>query len=190
MKKSTTRATIIMICLIVLLVAFYAYLSNRRREEKAEAIMTPIQEALSRDLQNDYPATPKEVVKYYNQLLMCFYNEECTEEEIVDLGEKARVLYDAELLEENQPDTYFVRLRGDIQDYRENKRKITSSAVAASTSVIYDTLEGHSFARILCGYNIKENTTNYPLKQVYLLRRDEDKHWKIYGWEDAAMIQE
>lgn len=190
MKKSTTRITIAMICLIVLLVALYAYLSNRRKEERTETVMTPVQEAMSRDLQNDYPATPKEVVKYYNQLLMCFYNEECTEDEITELGEKARELYDAELLEENQPETYMVRLRDDIQDYKENKRRITSSAVAASTSVVYDTLDGHSFARILCGYNIKEDKENYPLKQVYLLRRDEDKRWKIYGWEDAAMIQE
>lgn len=190
MKKSTTGLTIIMICVIVLVVGAYAYLSNQRKVEKAEANMTLVQEALSRDLQNDYPATPKEVVKYYNQLLICFYNEECTEEEITDLGNKARILYDEELLAENEPETYMVRLRGDIQDYKDNNRRITSAAVAASTSVVYDTLDGDSFARILCGYNIKEDTTNYPLKQVYLLRRDEEKHWKIYGWEDAAMIRE
>lgn len=190
MKKSTTGLTIIMICIIVLVVGVYAYLSNQEKEEKAEANMTVVQETLSRDLQNDYPATPKEVVKYYNQLLTCFYNEECTEEEITELGYKARELYDEELLAENEPDTYMIRLRGDIQDYKDNKRRITSSAVAASTSVIYDTLDGDSFARILCGYNIKEDTTSYPLKQVYLLRQDENKRWKIYGWEDAAMIQE
>lgn len=190
MKKSTTKVTIIMICLIVLVVVFYAYLSNKEKAEKAEAVMTPVQEALNRDLLNDYPATPKEVVKYYNQLLVCFYNEECTDEEITDLGQRARDLYDEELLEVNQQDTYMTRLRGDIQDYKDNKRRITSSAVAASTSVVYDTLDGHSFARILCGYNINENGQNNSLKQVYLLRRDEDKRWKIYGWEDSSMIRE
>lgn len=190
MKKTTTRVTVIMICLIVLLVALYAYLANKQKKEKSEAVMTPIQEALSRDLINDFPATPKEVVKYYNQLLVCFYNEECTEEEIEELGQKARELYDAELLEENQPATYMMRLREDIEDYKENKRRITNSSVAASTSVVYDTLDGYSFARILCAYTIKEETTSFPLKQVYLLRRDEDKRWKIYGWEDASKIQE
>lgn len=190
MKKTTTRVTVIMICLIVLLVALYAYLANKQKKEKSEAVMTPIQEALSRDLINDFPATPKEVVKYYNQLLVCFYNEECTEEEIEELGQKARELYDAELLEENQPATYMMRLREDIEDYKENKRRITNSSVAASTSVVYDTLDGYSFARILCAYTIKEETTSFPLKQVYLLRRDEDKRWKIYGWEDASKIRE
>lgn len=190
MKKTTTRVTLIMMCLLVLLVTLYAYLANKRKVEKAEAVMTPIQEALSRDLKNDFPATPKEVVKYYNQLLVCFYNEECTEEEIAKLGQKARELYDAELLEENQPEIYMIRLRNDIEDYKENKRRITNSSVAASTSVVYDTLDGYSFARILCAYNIKEDSNNIPLKQVYLLRRDEDKRWKIYGWEDASKIKE
>lgn len=190
MKKSTTRVTIVFICLIVLLVGYYAYLSNKDRVAKEGATMTVVQETLSRDLYNDYPATPKEVIKYYNQILRCFYNEECTDEEIDQLGHKARELYDSELLEENEPEAYMTRLREDIQEYRDNDRRITNFSVAASTNVVFFEEDGFSFARILCGYDIMEDKKSYSLKQVYLLRRDENRHWKIYGWEDAANLKE
>ncbi len=190
MKKATPKVVLTFICLIVLLVGYYAYLANREKEAKEEATITVVQETLIRDLQNDYPATPKEVIKYYNEVLRCFYNEEATDEEIEALGQKARELYDSELLEANELGTYMVRLRSDIQDYKENKRRIASAVVASSTNVDYFEADGFSFARIMCVYNIMEGEVSNPTKQVYLLRRDEENHWKIYGWEDAANLQE
>ncbi len=189
MKKSTTKTTIIVICLIFGLVAYYSYLTNRARAGREEAKMSTVESVLSRDLVNDYPSTPKEVLKYYNEIMKCFYNEDCTEEEIEELGYKARELYDAELLEENEPEAYMIRLKADIQDYQDNKRRIASSSVAASTSVVYDTVDGYSFARILCGYSVMEGSTNHSVKAMYLLRRDEEKKWKIYGWQSQENLQ-
>lgn len=190
MKKATPKLIITFICLITALVGCYAYLSNKDKEAKEEATMTVVQETLSRDMQNDYPATPKEVIKYYNEILKCFYNENCTEGEIEDLGQRARELYDAELLEANEVGTYMLRLQADIQDYKDNNRRIASVAVAASTNVDYFEEDGFSFARIMCAYNIMEGEVNHPTRQVYLLRKDDENHWKIYGWEDAVNLQE
>lgn len=190
MKKSTTRVTIILICLIVAVVGYYAYLSNKAKKARADAEMTIVQETLSRDLENDYPATPKEVLKFYNNILNCFYNEDCTDEEIDQLGQKARELYDEELLAQNELGPYMIRLRQDIQEYKDKGRRITNFSVAASTSVKTFEADNRSFARILCGYDVIENKQNFSLKQVYLLRRDEEKRWKIYGWDDAAKLMD
>jgi len=73
----------------VLVVGYYAYLSGTHRTEQQEAVMSEIDTALSRNLENNYPSTPKEVVKYYNDLMKCFYNEDCTEEELQELGKKS-----------------------------------------------------------------------------------------------------
>lgn len=189
MKKSTTRWIVIFICMLIAAVGYYAYLSNRTRTEKEEAAMTVVESTLSRDLSMDYPATPKEVIKYYNQILRCFYNENCTEEEIEQLGDKARQLYDEELIAQNSEDDYISRLKLDIQGYKDKKRTLSSASVAASTSVVYDTIDGYSFARILCGYSIKDKENSYPVKQVYLLRKDDAQKWKIYGWEDASKLE-
>ena len=65
MKKtntSVTKITVLFIFLLVLVVGYYAYLSGTHRTEQQEAVMSEVDTALSRDLDNDYPATPKEVL--------------------------------------------------------------------------------------------------------------------------------
>ena len=72
MKKnntSMTKITVFLIFLIVLVVGYYSYLSGKSRTEQQEAIMSEVDTALSRDLTNNYPATPKEVIRYYNDLM-------------------------------------------------------------------------------------------------------------------------
>lgn len=189
MKKATPKLVITFICLIVLLVGYYAYLANKDREEKEEAKMTPVQEVLSRDLQYDYPPTVKEVIKYYNEIVKCFYNEECTEGDINELGQKARELYDEELLEANEVGPYLIRLQGEVKEHKEKERHISVVVLSASTNVDYFEEDGYSFARIMCGYNVTEGDKSNPTKQIYLLRKDENNRWKIYGWDDAANLQ-
>ena len=191
MKKtntSVTKITVLFIFLLVLVVGYYAYLSGTHRTEQQEAVMSEVDTALSRDLDNDYPATPKEVIKYYNDLMKCFYNEECTAEELQDLGRKSLQLFVEELQENNDEDTYLIRLQGEVQNYKDNKRKITSVSLAPSTNVDYYSVDGYSFARISCGYTMTENGKKTSTVMVYLLRRDDSRRWKIYGWETADQL--
>ncbi|MCM1113474.1 MAG: hypothetical protein NC399_09495 [Muribaculum sp.] len=190
MKKATTRTTIIIIVLILAVVGYYAYLSNKSRADREDNTESLIRSTLARDLSRDYPATPKEVVKYYNELLRCFYNEEGTQEEIEALGIRARELYDEDLLEVNELGSYLIRLQEDVKDYRENERRITGFNVASSTNVEHFEQDGYSFARIMCGYNITQAGKTYTTNQVYLLRRDENKKWKIFGWEDVENLED
>lgn len=190
MKNKATKFTIIAIVLVVLIVGYYAYLSGKQQDSKEEAAFSMVEITLSKSLELDYPPTPKEVIKYYNEILKCFYNEECTEEEIEALGNKARELYDAELLANNEQEIYLMNLKADIQDYKDNNRRITSAAVASSASVVTFEEDGYEFARIMCGYNIMEGDKNHPSNQVYLLRRDENKLWKIYGWEPQEVYNQ
>lgn len=193
MKKnntSMTKITIFLIFLIVLVVGYYSYLSGKNRTEQQEAVMSEVDTALARDLNNNYPATPKEVIKYYNDLIRCFYNEDCTNEELQELGRKSLQLFDEELQENNEEDTYLIRLQGEVKNYKDNKRKITSVSLANSTNVDYYTADGYSFARISCGYGMTENGKKTSTMLVYLLRRDENRKWKIYGWETADKLND
>lgn len=189
MKKTTTRTTVIVVLLVLAVVGYYAYISNRNRESGKEPEMTLVQATLSRDLSKDYPPTPKEVIKYYNQILKCLYNEESTDEEIEALGLKARELYDAELLSVNELESYQMRLKAEVYDYRDNQRRITGANVASSTSVDFFEEDNFEFAKIMCGYNFLQGNKNYSSGQMYLLRKDENKQWKIYGWEDVENLK-
>lgn len=187
-KPRATRITIIIFILVLALVGYYAYLSNKSKAERATESMTAIETALSRDLSKDYPPTPKEVMKYYNEILKCFYNEDCTDEDVEALGIKARGLYDEELLAANELGTYLIKLKDDVDKYQEDGRRMTNTAVSSSTNVDYYSRDGYSFARLLCTYNINENGKNETMTVVYLLRKDSEKHWKVYGWDFAQNV--
>lgn len=188
MKKSTARVTILFVIILVGVVGYYAYLSSRSRSLTEEAAMTAVEKVLSRDMQYDYPSTPKELLKYYNEIQKCFYNENCTDDEIEELGNRARELYDEDLLANNEIGIYLMQLKAEIKEYKDNKRTITGTAVAASTNVDFFEEDGFEFARIYCGYNVVDGAGTKQIRQVFLLRRDENRRWKIYGWDAADNI--
>lgn len=188
MKKSTVWVTIILILIVVGLVGTYAFLVSVMKDEAADAVMTPVQAALNRDLSKDYPSTVKEVVKYYTEIEKCLFNEECTEEELEQLGMQARGLYDEELLSNNEAGSYLVRLKDEIKTFQGKGRRYAAISVAGSTSVDTFSQDGYEFARIHCGYTVTEKGQNYTEGRVYLLRRDEQRRWKIYGWDAAQNV--
>ena len=181
--KFTTQTAIIVMVLIVAVVGYYCCLVNRSNRSAQENTPTTVENVLLRDLENNYPPTPKEVIRYYNDIVKCFYNEGCSQEELQELARKARGLYDQELLDHNEWDTYIFNLEAEIQDFKNNNRKISNISLAASTDVDEFTQDGFRFAKIRCGYNILQGRKSSSTVQVYLLRRDGDGHWKIYGWE-------
>lgn len=187
-EKKTTGVIIVVAVLIVTMVAYYCYLVNRDRETIAEQNLTTVQKVLARDLEKDYPPSPKEVIKYYNEVMKCFYNEDCSVEEIEALATQARLLYDDELVDNNPWDTYFAGLTLEIVQYKEQNRRIASASVASSTDVDYFSQDGYEFARIRCGYSFTQGKTSDSTVEVYLLRQDEKKHWKIYGWDLAENV--
>lgn len=182
-KPPVTQVTLIIAVMIVAIVGYYCYLVNHNSRERVEEKLTFTQSVLLRDLEKDYPPSPKEVVKYYNEIMKCFYNEDCTEAEIEELGIQARRLYDSELLAYNEWGGYIINLKSEIESYKEAKRRIQSSAVSASTDVDYFKEDGFQFARLRSSYNFLQGKESVSIQQVYLLRKDEDGHWKIYGWK-------
>jgi len=185
---NSNKVILIVVLLMVAVVGYYCYLVTRSDEKNAEPELTAVDEVLLRDMSRNYPPTPKEVIKYYNEIMKCYYNEECTGEEIEDLGMRARELYDDELVVHNEWGTYIIALTAEINAYREAGKKLSACAVAASTDVDYFEEDGYSFARICCGYTILQGKESIPSMTVYLLRKDDKGHWRIYGWDLAENV--
>lgn len=193
MKKAKgTKGIVIIIILAVLIVFYYAYLSNRTdRKKQAEEeyasveVMTPVQEVLSRNLETNYPATPREVVKYFSDITQCFYNEEYTEEELYDLAMKIRGIYDDELVQNQTEEEYLIELKEDINEFKELERTIASYTPSSTIDVETFTQDGYEWARLYCIYSIKQEVLINSNIQ-FLLRRDENDHYKIYGWQLAV----
>ena len=188
-KASTIKGGIVILLLVVAMVGYYYYLSNKGKQNKAEQVeMTVAQELISRNLTTNYPPSPREVIRYYSDITRCFYNEEYTEDELKQLVEKTRQLYDDDLLAQNEYGVYLIELTKDIEYYKDNKIRVANYSVSASTDVDYFKDSGYDFARLYCTYTLVSGTRRQPVEEVFLLRKDEKGHWRIYGWDLAENV--
>jgi len=190
MKRFTgLKGTIILIVLIIGIVAYYGYLSNKTAAQKeTDSALTKVQSVLVRDMEFNYPPTVKEVVKYYGDIVLCMYDGNCSENDIEKLAARALLIYDQELVDNNPWAEYIINLKKDISDYSNKKMKITGYAVAGSTNVDYFEEDGYEWARIYCTFYIQEGKNSKTANQIFLLRKDENKQWKIYGWDLAENV--
>ncbi|MDE5933713.1 MAG: hypothetical protein K2H40_14690 [Lachnospiraceae bacterium] len=185
MKKSSgIKIIIIGVVLAVLVVGYYFYLSNKTQKTEEEVVeSTQVQVVLMRDLEKNYPPTPKEVLKYFNEISMCFYNEKYTDEELNQLAVKIQGIYDTELVANKTQEQYIEDLKNDIVEMKSNDRSISSYQLPASTDVEFFSEGGDSCARMYCTYSIRQGTNMIQSRFVFVLRQDDDKHWKILGWD-------
>ncbi|MBQ7776283.1 MAG: hypothetical protein IJ379_10220 [Lachnospiraceae bacterium] len=190
-KKSTKTSSVIFVIIafaIVVVAGYYCYLVRRPAEETADKELTPVQEILLKDISISYPPTVKEVVKYYNEITKCLYNEECSQEDLEALIQQERELFDEALLANNDWGSHVITLSGEVLAFKESGRKLTGCAVGASTDVDYFEADGYSFARIPCNYTVMQGAEYTTTMHIFLLRKDAQNHWKIYGWDVADNV--
>ncbi len=180
MKK--VRTIIIGIICICLVVGYYYYLSNRNTTDETE--LTEVQKVILKDLSGDaYPATPREVIKFYNRILCCYYNEEYTDEEFRKLADQARALMDQELADNNPAEQYYLSVQADVQNYHEKQRTINNASVCDTNDVKFAKIEGAECAYVSASYFVREDGGFTKSNQNYVLRKDEDGKWKILAFE-------
>lgn len=188
-NKTALKSGVVILLLVASMIGYYYYLSNRQQaKEPVNVEMTVAQKLISRNLDTNYPPTPKEVVRFYSELTTCFYNEEYTDGELEQLADKARQLFDTELAEKNEWGQYIIGLKNDINAYKEKSVRVTNYSIPASTDVYEFEEDGFQFARLYCTYTLSNGTNKQQIEEVFLLRKDEKKHWKIYGWDLAENV--
>ena len=182
-KRKILAGVIVVLMLAVFALGFFLYLSRQNSASvPEETIVSKVDEVLLRDLTRNYPPSPKEVVRYYSEITTCFYEENLTEDELKKLALKARELYDAELLASQTEEEYMEDLKKDILDFNAMGIVVSGYSLSASTDVEFFTQDGYSFARLYADYRLRQGTEYLYSNEVFLLRKDEEGHWKIYGW--------
>lgn len=179
MKQKTSRVIAAVLAIALIVGAYYYFAVYRSVSAEDNVELTEVQKVITKDLETNYPATPREVVKLYNRIQECFYNETYTDEELYALGDQARMLFDEELLENNPRDSYFSALKSDIADFQAKSKTIMSSDVCDSNDVHFQTVDGDECAYVTAAYFLDEDKSYSRTKQMYVLRKDEDGNWKI-----------
>jgi hypothetical protein len=192
MKKTQggVKALIIGIILLCLVLGYYYYLSNKDAgvKDESEVTVTAVQDALMKNLDNNYPPSPREVLKYYGELVQCLHNEEYSEEEFLQLAMQIQRLYDDELVANQTQEQYIQSLTWDINSMKEKEVVISSYSLSSSTDVDRFEMDGYSWAKLNMTFTLRQGKGLDVTEEVFLLRKDAEGHWKIYGWKLAEDV--
>ena len=173
------RVIIIAAICIVLIVGGFFIFTNRTQKNPEDVELTTVQQIITKDLAGNYPKTPREVIKTYNEIITCFYNEECTDEEIEKLSERVLLLLDEELLANNPKNEYIKNLKTEISDHKAKGKTIISYNLSSSNDVEFRTVDERECAYVDCSYFIKDKKGYSKSYMTYVVRKDENNEWKI-----------
>ena len=94
-QMGKVKVGIIIVILIAMVGGYYFYLSNFRDTDE-ETVVTEVQDVLLKNLDTDYPPTPRELLKYYSDITKCLYNEKYTEEQLEQMADKLSLIHISE----------------------------------------------------------------------------------------------
>lgn len=178
MKK--TRIVILAIVIVAAIcTAFYIVNNNSKKESAKEAELTEIQKITTRNMEKDYPAMPREVIKFYNRIVKCYYGRQYSDDELEQLADQALSMFDDDLLKKNEKESYIESVKSDAAQYEEDNKSISQTDVCDSNDVKYMTDNGDDIAYVTASYFIKTGSSYTKTYQEYVLRKDDDGDWKI-----------
>ena len=177
-KVGITIAAVV--CVILLCVGFY-FVKNRDGAEQAPEEMTVVQKINAKDLTDNYPQSPRAVIKLFNQIITSYYNEKYSDEEFDKLIDQVRLLFDSELADNNPKEDLKSAVEDSITDYKNRSFKIRKTDVCDTDDVKYltDDSNGDKIAYVEASYFTEEKKQFDKTYQMYVLRKDEDGKWKI-----------
>ena len=160
--------------------AFFFFTKDNGQKETE---LTEVQKIITKDLETDYPKTPREIVKLYNRIVECYYSEEkkredISKEELKALSKQMLQLLDEEVLLANQEDEYYNFVLDEIKVFEANDTYIVESEVCGRNDVqeVIDPNNGDKLAYVGASYFMNTLETIY---QKFILREDENGKWKI-----------
>lgn len=177
-----------MVVLALFVLATFYIINNRaKRIEKDVDKVSPVKELLVMDLSTNYPNTPKEVVKMYAEITRCFYGESYSEDEFIALAKLSRELFDQELVDNQDEESYIRALRAEVALYKQKNSTISGVSISSSADVEYYNFKDDEWAQLVAIYSIKTGSNTSPTKERFLLRKDDDGHWKIFGFRNESL---
>jgi len=182
------------LCLVVVVVLGVFLVLNLGEDNsvfsKEEKPNTEAQSILSKDIDRNYPATVREVVRLFARISKCYHNETISQEEFTKLVELQRKLFDEEFLENNPLDTFTNNLSAEIEVAKSKKYQMVTWRVQKESSVETWQDGENNFARIVASFTMNEKEIGYTRTfEEFLLREDENNRWKIVGWRLTDPIE-
>ena len=185
--KNAKGLTMIVAIAVVIVFAFILIVKSKDDEAantEIEYESTELEIVMEKDLDVDYPASVREVVKFYCRILSCMFNEEVSDKQLLILLDQERALYDEELLKKNVYSEFVENQKAEIKAFKSAGSSIVNYEVEANEDVKYWFHDDRECASI----NVRINIVGSELgikDQKFYLRRDENDKWKIVGFKNS-----
>lgn len=187
MYKKTQNPIVVGIVMALLAVfiigGFFLVRSIGLKNLELKKSKTEVEKLMELNLDDNYPGNAREVLKVYNRILKCCYNEDLTDEQIKKPAEQNQKLFDEQLLEKNPLDQYVEKLKKDIKDYKDKKTTIANIAIQDLAEAEREERGGYKFCNLLVSYIVKDTKGLKTTNEKYYLREDDKGRWKILFWE-------
>ena len=186
--KNVKLIIIAIACICLICGGYFLFSQNNTVSEEN---LTEVEKVLVKDLKRDYPKTPREVVKFYNRIVKCYYGENLSKKELEDMVDQMLYLLDEDLRAANPRDEYYRSVVEDINEYKSENKRIVNTDVCDSNDVTYidDVKDGASevdkLAYVNASYFINTDGRFTNTYQQYVLRQDEDGRWKIRAFYEV-----
>lgn len=185
--KKKSGGVILLIVIASLVVGAFAFVAFRTPKTAEEATdVTEKDELINRNIDVNYPTTPREVMKLFNRYLLCLYGaegDELSSDELNALGQKMRGMYDSELLEGNPEEENLTSLTQELAAFRSSGKVMIQANICGSNEVEFIEVKGSQGALLQASYFIKRGKEEFSRTyQRFLLRKDESGKWKILGF--------
>ena len=187
-KKSGPLGTIIFMVLFAAVVIGIYFAITRGKNTDTKEIPAETSEAdalIKKDLDWEYPATPREVLKLYCRITKCLYNDDLTDEQIKKLVSQVRNLYSFDLLENNAEDEQIAFIKGDRVEYKKDKKTIFSFAIDSASNIEYIDTKAGKTAVIKMYFTLKAGANMERSFEEFSLIRQDDGKWKIAAWRQS-----
>ena len=181
-----------MMILVAIAVIYYYSLSANNKVKKSPKVkqVSEVNKLLNRDMEKNYPATPREVVDLFSRYLVCYYGENLSDKQLREMVIQSRKMFDKELADKTPLDTQIKNLKEDISKYKSRDNKITTYMVEDSSDVEIQTFDSHYYAKVDTVYYVKGKKGTYRSLETYTLRKDTDGKWKILFWSITEIKEE
>ena len=183
MKKNIIVGIIGVVVVVALLFGFKALINRSEDRESIENKKDETASAL--DLERVYPKTPEEVVNKFAQINKYTYRNDLSEEEMEEVVENLRMLYDQELLEQNTEDVQISAFINELFQADSVNRKLMNYEVYGDEKVEYKENKYGELALVNATFYFKQDDAYPKAEYTFILRKDANGNWKILGWDYA-----
>ena len=181
-KKKSPAGTIVFLVLLAAVVIGGYLMITRNKDKGTKEIPAESSEAdnlIKKDLFFDYPATPREVLKFFCRITKCLYNDDLSEEQMKKLVSQARGLYSLELLDSNDEKEQLARIKGDAEEYKKQKKEIYSYTLESASELESINTKAGKTTIIKMYFTVKAGSAMKKLFEEFSLVEDSNGRWKI-----------